>query len=478
MRSVLLILGYLLVISALFRIIPITAAIYYGEPFIGFMATLALSAAMGALLIFFARRGKEELTIDLESALLTAAASFIIIPMIGAITYLGDLGNYLDALFESVSGFTTTGLSVYPSLENVSKSTILWRAQTQWMGGLGIIIIFLFIFSRTPTHSVYAEQQKVASGKSLYAASGYPEGVGPSFSVATRRLIILYLGLTLLGISILIYSGISIFESTALTFSALSTGGFGVGDDFSFNGLQIFSLSIIMLFGALPFNLYAAFVWERSKEIFRNIEVLSFLAMFSVLFLLGSWVAGDAGIASFQILSALTTTGFSIVKVADYQPFFMFLLLLAMFAGGCTASTAGGVKQVRVLIMLKSVYWAVRKAASPPSEVINLRLSGRIIGDRELLLVQIFIVMNGLALTIGVFSLMYLGYSMQDSVFLSLSALGTVGLSPVPLYSMPLLGKIVLIFEMLLGRLEFFPLLLLLRNIVQRASFIGKPIWK
>ncbi|MFP4559669.1 MAG: TrkH family potassium uptake protein [Archaeoglobaceae archaeon] len=464
MRSILLILGYILLISALFRAIPVAVALIYGEPLSMFIFTFLVSALAGIFFILVAR-GREQLLVGPEDALLIAAISFIIIPLIGSISFLPDLG-YVDAVFESVSGFTTTGLSVYPSLVGVNKSVIMWRALIQWMGGLGIIAIFLFIFYHFPVHSIYAEQQRVSAGKSLYAASGYPRGMGTSISSATKRILILYTGMTLFGILIMALSGMELFDSLGITFTSLSTGGFVLSDSFDYKGIQLISISLMMLLGSLPFNMYAMLLWERSVS--RNSEILFFFAIILALFSMGYLFSQNFFISLFHLFSAVTTTGFALQTI-EHHPVIFFLLFVAMFMGGCTASTAGGVKQVRIILMLKSILWALRRIAQPPSQVISLKYEGRIIEEKDLLLVQIFIILSVITLFAGSFVLVYLGYDLLDSIFLSMSALGTVGLSTVPVYNIPALGKIVLIFIMLLGRLEIFPVLLLFRSIFSRV---------
>ena len=174
MKTVLKYLGWVLILSSFFRIVPIIAAFHYNEPISSFVIATSISIVLGFVLIKISSRieGEEELT--LTGALVLTALSFLVIPVIGAISFLKLFNwNILNALFESVSGFTTTGFSVMGNLSEVPRSVLLWRAETQWIGGIGIIMVFLFIFSRLRVHSYESAMMKGEATQSLYQAQGF-----------------------------------------------------------------------------------------------------------------------------------------------------------------------------------------------------------------------------------------------------------------------------------------------------------------
>lgn len=466
MKGALKLLGYLLIISGFTNILPIGVALLYRESLRYFLLAMATSLLLGTGLVKLSGIDSLVETIGSENSLILGALSFITISSVGAITYLPYL-DVLGAYFEAVSGYTTTGLSVFQSLEGLPKSLLFWRAMTQWIGGLGIIIVFLLIFSSQSAHSLYGKQRRVASKKTLYLASGYPKDMGPSISIATKRLIIIYFGMTLLGFLGLRLLGTRPLDAISLTFASLSTGGFAVTDSLSYNTFQLSLLALMMLTGSLPFVLYAVLLWDHTLEIVRNKEVQFFMALTTFFAVIGVLASNDPFKDIFNIISAASTTGFSLGDLSQSPPIYIFLLLFAMFAGGCTASTAGGVKQVRIAVMLKSILWSVKKTSAPPSQILNIRFAGKVLSSREIMMVLVFILLHSLFFLLGSFVLLALGNGMMDSLFLSISALSTVGLSTVPVHALHPIAKVTLILEMLLGRLEIFPMLLLGKRIVE-----------
>ncbi|MBN2111955.1 hypothetical protein JW707_02535, partial [Candidatus Woesearchaeota archaeon] len=194
--------GYILIISALFRIIPIIAGLVYSEPTYLFFISGLISLALGILLLWIEKKMQsKETPLTLSQALALAALSFIVVPLIGAVSFLPSFGyNFLDASFESISGFTTTGLTLYSSLEGLPKSLLLWRASTQWIGGIGIIIIFIFIISRLKFHSgETVEGAEAETTAALYQAQGFPQKLEPGLRRTTRNIAIIYSFYTLAG---------------------------------------------------------------------------------------------------------------------------------------------------------------------------------------------------------------------------------------------------------------------------------------
>jgi trk system potassium uptake protein len=462
-------LGYILFLSAFFRIIPIIAGLIYNESITSFVIGGVISGILGIFFIFIEKKQKIKLgTLQLNQALMLVALSFIIIPLIGAISYLPSLNyNLLDAFFESISGFTTTGLTVYETLQDLPKSLLLWRATTQWIGGLGIIIVFLFIISRLRFHSGEISEH-TESSSSLYQAGGLPQKLEPGLRNTSRNVFFIYMGLTLGGIVMLVLTKMSMLEAISLTFTSLSTGGFIITDTLNASNLQLGILSLLMILGTFSFLTLNKILQRKFKEFFFAFEKNIFFIMIIISSIITYFIFPKIKIVLFQLISAFTTTGFSITKISILPQLFIFILIGGMIIGGGLGSTAGGIKVTRVYTLLAMIPWMLKKLTSPRHAIIPLKIHGEVIDENNLLIISVFVTLFILTLGLGTLIFLLLGYNFLDSSFQMASALGTVGLQTISLVTMPAIGKLVLVFAMLLGRLEIFPLLILIRKIFKQ----------
>ncbi len=458
MRNILAYLGLLLEAFAFFLILPIMAAFYLNEPAEPFLIAALISIILG---LYFDKTNKQE-ELRINEALTLTAVSFLVVSLIGAIPYLYHFADFsssafVDSFFESVSGFTTTGLTVFSSVDILPKSLLLWRAETQWLGGIGIIIIFLAILSELKT-----------SAQPLYRAQGYAAHIGITIKDTARRMIKIYGAYTFAGILLLYIFGLSFFESLSIAFSAISTGGFAVTDSFYTNPLVLGIISALMILGATSFFVHDRMFRGDVKYFFRNVELralLFFILAFSAIVFVGFPHISNV---FFEVVSAVTTTGYSTQNMSLLPLGFVGVLFILMFFGGSSASTAGGIKISRVLIAFKSIPWFLRKMTAPKSAIIPLKVGDEPIDEDILTTTVVFVMVYALAAVIASFAFMYLGFGIVDSFFHVVSALGTVGLSTIEISTIPVIGKVILIACMFLGRLEIFPVLILLKNIVRR----------
>ena len=460
-------LGFLLVISSIFRILPILAALIYGEPLRGFLITFGISFFLGLLLIFFAKPREKEEVLTLTEGLLLGALAFIILPLIGMISYLPSMGyDYINAYLESISGFTTTGITVYDSLSGLPKSLLLWRAETQWMGGIGIILIFLFLFSkRRGGHQRASDlEAQNESSMALYQAQGFKEKMEGGLRSTLATIMGIYFGYTLIGILLLWFTGMSLFESIAMAFSSISTGGFSIGDEFFTSGWQLLVLDFLMVVGAISFITHNKLLQSKWRDFFRSFEKNVFLLFILISAGLGFLVWPDLKMVFFELISAFTTTGFSVSNIALLPELFIVIMMLGMIVGGSSASTAGGVKIFRFYYLFRAIPWHLKKLSSPPSAVIPLNIHGEEATEKDLSNIAIFVIAYFSVLLFGTLVFMLYGFSFFDSSFQLISNLGNVGLQTVDIANLPSLLRIILIIAMLLGRLEIFPILILLRQ--------------
>lgn len=473
MKLLLKYLAYILIISSFFRIIPVIAALIYGEPYANFIFTFAISFFLGVFLLMLERKiNEKDTTMTLRRGLMLVAISFILLPSISMITFLPSFNyNPLDAFFESISGFTTTGLTLYTSLDGLPRSLLLWRAETQWIGGIGIIMVFLFIFSRLKPHTYGNDLSESAQDEStlrLYQAQGFSEKLEPSLKKTTADILLIYLFYTAAGILLLMATGMPLFDSVAMSFTSLSTGGFSVSDSFYSGTPQLLVLCLLMVVGSISFITHNKLLLRRFREFFMQAEKNILLAMIAVAVLIGFMAFRDFKSVFFMMASAFTTTGYSIADVGALPQLVAMLIMLGMVIGGCAASTSGGVKVFRIYFLVESIRWLIKKLSSPAGAIIPFKVQGRPMDEDNLLTIHIFFFSYILILFIGTAVFMFLGFTFFDASFQVTSALGTVGLQSMSLSALPWLGKAVLIVAMLLGRLEIFPLLVLLKIFFER----------
>lgn len=460
-------LGYLFFISAFFRVVPLVTALIYHESIVDFLVSAAVSVMVGISCLIYARKSEKKEMITINSGFILAAISFILIPLVSTISYLPYFQyNFIDAFFESVSGFTTTGLTLFQSLDELPKSLLMWRAETQWLGGLGIIMFFLFLIS------YFTQKNQIDNGNriALYRAQGFEEKLEGGFKSTLINVMLIYFGYTMLGIMLLLITGMNLFESIGMTFTALSTGGFTLSDNFYINDLQLIFLSILMLIGAISFIIHNKLLNQKFVDFFRSYEKNVFIILILVSSLITLFFVPDLRVAFFEIISAFTTTGYSLSNIPSFPHMVIMLIILGMIIGGTSSSTAGGLKVGRFYILLRSIPWYLKKKTSPLKAIIPLKIHGHNVEEEKVTEIGVFSFAYLLIIVAGIILFMFFGYSFLDSSFQVVSALGTVGLSTMELHSLNALLKFVLILAMIFGRLEIFPLLIVLKKIFVKSK--------
>ena len=474
MEVVLRYLGFLLLIFAAFPVVPIIAAFVYAESVFPFFACSVVSALLGFWLL--TRKGSLDVkasidSLDIPRSISLSALSFLTISLIGMIPYLLiQKTSLIDALFESVSGFTTTGLTMLTNVEEVSRSLLVWRAETQWIGGLGIILLFLIVVSAMrQQQSLKDTTTKAKAVATLYHAQGASEKLEANMKKSVRNTFLIYSGYTLFGIFLLFITGLSAFESIATAFTAISTGGFAVKNEFYTAGNVLGVLVFLMLAGSISWVVHNRFFRGHLKDMIKDLNLRFYLLAVAVVAAVVFIVIKDFKTAVFETVSAITTTGYSIAEISALPAIVIMILMLCMIVGGMLGSTAGGIKINRFRLMLKSLPWIVRKAASPSGAIIPLKTGDVVVEDEDVLISQAFTAFYVVILVLGTIILMITGLSFLDSSFQTTSALGVVGLSTTNPALFHPVAKIVLIVAMLFGRLEIIPLLVLGRFFYERA---------
>ncbi len=472
MKEVLGYTGAVLELFSFFLILPLFVSFMYHESSLPFMIPFIISFSVG---FFLHKRYKENKSLDMSQGFVTIALSFAAISAIVAIPYLFVLeGNLADriinSVFEAVSGITTTGLTILPSLSGVPKSILLFRSLTQWVGGIGIVIVFLFIISelRRSGSTVRESSDNTRSSLSLYHAT-ISETTELDLSKLIRWVAKIYLIFTLIGITLLFISGMSLFEASSITFTSLSTGGFVVKDVFQPTGFQIAIIIALMLLGGISFFVHIHAFRLKIREVLRSIEPRLLFAFIATGVLLSMIFFRNFKVALFQVVSAFTGTGFSITDNNILPPLMLFVIFAGMIIGASMGSTCGGIKLFRIYTISASIKWIAKKLTSPKSAIVPFKIRWKPIDEDILIITYVFVFSYIAVLFFGIALFLVLGYGFLDSSFQVVSALGTVGLSTMSIVSVPIIGKIFLICAMLLGRLEILPILVIIRKIFSRS---------
>ena len=450
-RSVASYMGTLLEILGILILVPVFFSWVYGDGMhTGFFIGAVISFITGMALD--RRFQKEEVT--LSSAMVIAALSFVVVSLVGAIPYMFYM-NPLDSWFESVSGFTTTGLTVVEP-ESLAPSLLFWRAFTQWIGGVGILIIFLILVSSPGMSSYY-----------LYKAEGGAGMIEAGVRGTVRRVMIIYATYTFMGMVFFTAAGMPVFESILNAITGIATGGFTTRNAsigaFGSPVIEVVAI-MLMVLGATSFFVHSKLWNGKLKDYVRNPETLMFwgiLLVFSLLVsvsYMGSPEPFRHGI--FQAFSSLTGTGFSTAEISSGAT--KILLIILMVIGGYAGSTAGGIKLVRSGIIGSSLGWMGRKISLPEEAVVPFKFGRKVIKEDELSIIALFACIYFIVMGVSSLGLTFLGYTPLDSFFTVASAEGTVGLSVVPIADMAPAGKLVLIANMFLGRLEIIPFLVMI----------------
>jgi trk/ktr system potassium uptake protein len=423
----------------------------------GYAVAAALLIGLGWLM---QRRGPRD-DLQTNEALVVVCGIFIVASLAMALPMMTAGVSFLDALFEAVSGITTTGLSTFASVADKPPSLVFAAAWLQWLGGIGIMVL---------SFALLAGQS--ASAKRLTGVLAQPESIWGGTRAYAIIVIRIYLGLTLIGMLALWLAGAGWFAAVTLTLSAVSTGGFAPFDT-SIGGLggAIQALVIVLcIAGAVSIPLFHDLLRGNWKSLFQDPEARALLvAGFVVAGLLlaasqaavhGSHSAWTLALTAF---SAQTTAGFSVVPVSGLDPFSKLVLTVAMAVGGSVGSSAGGIKLLRLIVLLRLIQLAILKTRLTPHAAVTTRIAGRDWADDELVRLLGIAALFVVIILLSWLPFLWAGYNPLDALFEVTSATGTVGLSTgITGPALPPLLKGLLCLDMLLGRLEILPFLVFL----------------
>ena len=468
-RFVTYILGWLLLLDCAFLCLPLVASLLFRESLEPWAAAIALAGLIGLLLVRV--RPPADRHIRPRDGFLVVSGAWIAISIVGAVPYLvtGALGP-VDGLFESVSGFTTTGSTVIADVTEIPRALLLWRAMSQWLGGMGII---LFTIAILPLLGI--------GGMQLFKAEvpgPVADKVKPRLATTARTLWMVYVGFTAAECVALRLAGLSWFDALCHSFTTLATGGFStrntsVGE---FGSATVeWIIIFFMLMAGINFVLHYRVLIGRGREVWRDSELRYFLgvvAVSTVILLMtvhedGSRILDSIRHAAFQTVSILTTTGYCTTDFELWKTLPLLVLMCLMVLGGMSGSTGGGIKSLRALLAISSLRTTLHRLIHPHA-VRPVKYGGAVVSESVLSGIWSFLTAYLLIALIGTAVVAAHGYDLLTAISAGLTSIGNVGpgLGQIGAYDnfahFPGLVKIVLSGCMLFGRLEVFTILALL----------------
>ncbi len=462
-------LGNILLCEAVLLLLPAVVAVIYGEgaTLAAFLITAALCAAFGLALrrirpsssVFYMREG-----------FASTALSWVVISVMGALPFLlsGAITDPVEALFETVSGFTTTGASILPAVEGLPYGILFWRSFTHWIGGMGVLVFLLTLLPLTGGSHVNL----------MKAESPGPqvEKLVPTVRSTAKILYGIYLALTVLEILLLLAGGMPVFDALTLSFGTAGTGGFGVRND-SIAGYSPYLqwvITIFMILFGVNFNAYFLILMRKFRRAAASEEVRCYFIIILTAIALITWdlrgIYGSLGEtvrqAAFQVGSIITTTGYSTCDFDLWPVLSRNILVMLMFIGACAGSTGGGIKVSRFVILAKTIRKELKQALHPQI-VAPVRMDGKLVAHETIRATNVFIAAYLLLFSLSVLLVTLDGYDMVTNFTAVAATLNNIGpglaqvgpMANFGLFSSPV--KLVLIFDMLAGRLELFPMLIL-----------------
>lgn len=467
-------LGIILLSQAALMLLPVVVALIYKEAVSFFLITIAALLVCGFLLTRFKPKNK---TIYSSEGFIIVSFGWILMSLFGALPFFisGEIPNYVDAVFEAVSGFTTTGASILTNVEAMSHSMLFWRSFTHWIGGMGVLV---FLMAFLPI---------AGGGGNIFLMRA--ESTGPDVgklvpkSVSSARILYgIYFLMTVLEIIILKIGGMPFFDCLTLSFGTAGTGGFGIKCD-SIAGYSTFCQVVIGIFMALfgiNFNIYFLLLCGKIKDALKNEELRAYLLiMFSAIFIIGIDISSQFDslaeafhAAGFQVSSIMTTTGYATVDFDKWPELSRMVIVMIMFVGGCAGSTGGGIKVARIILLVKSIKKEFKRMIHPRSVSIT-KLDGKRVSDEAVHSVNVYLTVFMLIFVSSILLVSFDNKDMTSNVTAVAATLNNIGpglgiVGPTGNFSSyGMLSKIVFIIDMLLGRLEIFPLLLIFMTTIK-----------
>lgn len=448
--------------------VSLLIALHYGESIIPFAETILICIGLAIVFKVFILQSKQHEVTKKESFFIVTFSWFFIAG-IGSLPYiLTHSFTLVDALFESASGFSTTGSSILSDIEALPKSILFWRSLTHWIGGIGIIVIVIIIMPSL----------KIGGNNLFSVESSVGEKILPKISSVGKRLLYIYITLTILEIIFLLFGNMNLFESVCHSFGTVATGGFSPKNTsvFDYSPYIQYVIAIFMLLAGINFILYFYLVNKRFDKIKHNDELWFYLKVVGIATLIVTAILffqtnrpleQSFRDSFFQVVSIITCTGFGSSDYLLWPQAGWVIMFLLLFAGGCTGSTAGGIKMARHALIFKNLRNIFTKNIHPQG-ITTVRFNNTIMNEKQNLAVLTFIMWYFISFTIGTVILIFLHVDGQTAASAIATAMGGIGpgigtIGPAANFGhLSASVKIIISLFMIFGRLELYSFLILL----------------
>lgn len=462
------ILGRVLLVEAALMVLPLVTGLFYNENPLPFLLTIAITALVGFILVKIRTKSNE---IFAREGFAVVGLSWIVMSMFGALPFVfsQQIPNYLDALFETVSGFTTTGASILTNMEAMSKGCLFWRSFTHWVGGMGVLVFIMAVLPMSGDHYMHVMRAEVPGptvGKLV-----------PKVKKTAAILYLIYTAMTVVETILLMCGGMNFFDALLHSFASAGTGGFSTRTAsvgyYNSAYIDIVIGTFLILFG-VNFNLYYLILIGHFKSALKSDELRTYLGIIAfavltialnIMHLFGNFFTA-LRYSYFQVASIISTTGFATTDFDQWPEYSRWVLVLLMLIGACAGSTGGGIKVSRFIILMKSSFCEVRRLQHPRS-ISKVRLEGKVVDEQTVRYAHAFYLLYMLIILLSVLILTFDGLDLTTNLTGTIACISNIGpglslVGPMGNYSVfSWFSKIVLILDMLIGRLEIYPILLL-----------------
>ena len=462
--------GQILKAEGAFMTLPIIVGLIYHEPHVWLSFGVPLLCQLAAGFALTLKKPKNNAVFSREG-FVSVALAWILVSPTGALPFVisGEVSSYADAFFETVSGFTTTGATALTDIESMSRSCLFWRAFTHWLGGMGILMFVLAVMSSNDSRTMHMMRAECAGPKVGRLVS--------KSSSSSRILYGIYISLTILEIIMLLFGGVPLYDSIIHACSSAGTGGFSIYSDSiaHYNSLyvEIVIAVFIMLFG-VNFNMYYYLIIRKFSQVYKDEEVrvyfgviITATALITInIMRLYNGFGGALRRAFFMVASTITSTGFATADITEWPMFSQTLLVLLMFIGSCAGSTGGGMKIARWLILFKSGMKELKFVVNPRS-VSSVKVNGKPVEQDVVRGVTSYSILFVLIMMVSLLLVSLNGYSVEESASGVITCMNNIGyglgrFGPNGGFSgLNAFSKVVLSVDMLIGRLEIYPIVLL-----------------
>lgn len=477
------IIGILLIIEGLFMMLALPFSWFYGDEaifelnlfdgindFWALLVSAVFTTLTGSLIYYLTPKAQKE-SIGKREGYIIVSSAWVVISLFGALPFMlsGAITNFSDAFFETISGFTTTGATILIDIEAMPKGLLFWRATTHWIGGMGIIVLSLAIL---PFLGIGGMQLFIAE-----VPGPTPDKLHPRITQTAKRLWGIYFLFTFIQTILLMLGGMDLFDGLTHAFATMATGGFSTKNDSiaGFSTYIQYVITVFMFLAGVNFTLHYLALHGRLRDVIKNEEFRYYfytIAIITLIITVTLIITRTSGVelsfrqAIFTVVSILTTTGFVMDDYLMWPGVLWFLIFLIMFVGGSAGSTGGGVKVVRQMLLLKNSMLELKRLLHPQA-IIPVRMNGKPVSQDIIFRVLAFFLIYMIIFAFGTFVMAMFGLDFQTAVGASAATLGNIGpgiglVGPAGNYTViPDAGKWFLSFLMLLGRLEFFTVLIL-----------------